>query len=132
METDATVLNAGSSHIDGDLVTAIGPGWVSCADAMPWHDRRSRLDYIVYSPSYGGDLLKCRFTGGPGAWQWWQPQLQVGISGVTHWRLAQDGEGVFLAGADQLPPAGPTPDQQALAELKRWWEWYCQRRGIAG
>ncbi len=78
----------------GELVLALGPGWVNCADALPWNDNRSLLRYVVYSPHYGGDLFICRFQLSFGG-TWWHEGLQVGISGVNHWRLAEDDEQDF-------------------------------------
>lgn len=109
------------------LVVALGPGWVSTADALPWGDRWSALQYVVYSPSYCGDLLLCRFQL-HGATEWWDEHLQVGISGVTHWRIAQDHELQSITPACGLPESIVSGD--ALTQLKRWWMWYCAHRGI--
>ena len=47
---------------NGELIRALGPGWIACNDALPWNDFWSRLEYIVYSPPYGGELHLCNFN----------------------------------------------------------------------
>lgn len=111
-----------------ELVLALGSGWVSCVDALPWNDSRSWLRYVVYSPAYCGDLLICRFHLSSGA-KWWHEGMQVGISGVTHWRIAGDDEQElrFLEGT---LPGDTSVDAQALSELRRWWSWYRDYKGF--
>ncbi|UBM24222.1 hypothetical protein K8374_17860 [Pseudomonas sp. p1(2021b)] len=62
--------------------------WVECCDWLPHDDRYGQLRYMVYSPSFGGDLLRCQFTD----LGWWHEGMAVNISGVTHWRVAGPGE----------------------------------------
>jgi hypothetical protein len=112
------------------MVQALGPNWIASDQVLPWSDTRSWLRYVVYSPPYGGDLLICRFRLG-GAATWWHEGFQVGISDVTHWRIAEDHEQDFRASKAQLPGAHtPPPDAHALSELRRWWHWHCEHRGI--
>lgn len=103
-----------------DLVLALGPGWIRCTDALPWSDCRAWLLYVVYSPSYCGDLLICEFRLGSG---WWHEGLNIGISGVTHWRLALDDDEDFSKLRGGTPVTAPL-DPVALSELRHWWSWY--------
>ena len=112
----------------GELVLALGPVWVACTDALPWNDYRSHLRYVVYSPAYGGDMFICRFHLS-GA-NWWHQGMQVGIGGVTHWRVADDNEQDFTATARQTPEASQPVDPDALLTLQRWWNWYAEYRAI--
>lgn len=73
--------------------------WVECCDWLPNDDRYGQLHYLVYSPSFGGDLLRCQFTD----LGWWHDGMAVNISGVTHWRLAGDEETDHFAAAGELP-----------------------------
>lgn len=73
--------------------------WVECCDWLPKADRYGQLRYMVYSPSFGGDLLHCQFTD----LGWWHDGLEVNISGVTHWRLADADETDHFAAASELP-----------------------------
>lgn len=108
------------------LVAALGKGWKDCAQVLPWQDD-GLLSYVVYSPSYGGTLLVCRFRRFSPA-RWWHDGMQVGVSGVTHWRLADDEDQDFsdLAG---LPVVVP-PGADALEQLRHWWSWYRQYKGF--
>lgn len=115
---------------DADLVLALGPGWVACADALPWSDQYSQLRYAVYSPPYCGDIFICQFEIFGASGSWWHEEQQVGISGVTHWRLAKAGEQDFRARSRQLPGEASAVDQQALGELRRWWKWFVEHQGI--
>lgn len=74
--------------------------WVASADWLPVDDTYEQLHYMVYSPSYGGDLFKCRYND---LGMWWSEAMQLGISGVTHWRIARDGEAERLATPAELP-----------------------------
>lgn len=109
------------------LVADLGPGWKDCAQVQPWQDNCSALRYVVYSPSYLGALLVCRFDLFSPA-RWWHEGLQVGISGVTHWRLATEADQDF---AELDGPLVVTqPDADALAQLLYWWGWYRQYKGF--
>lgn len=110
------------------LVLALGPGWVSCSDALPWADRWSSLRYVVYSPRYCGDLLLCRFQL-LGATRWWHEGMEVGISGVTHWRIAQHDEGDSDYPVADLPVT--TVCGEPLEQLKRWWAWFKAYKGLS-
>lgn len=112
----------------GSLVKALGTGWVACADALPWNDHYSWLRYAVYSPSYCGDVFICQFMLSGASW--WHEGLQVGIGGVTHWRLAGEHEQDFMAAEGQLPGQGSEVSPLALAELRRWWKWFAESRGL--
>ena len=114
---------------DSDLVLALGPGWVACSDALPWGDHWGNLHYVVYSPAYGGDLFSCRFKLFD-ALCWWSDKLEVGIGGVTHWRLAGEDDQDIGVLSGRLPGASSV-DAQALAQLKCWWSRYCAYRGIS-
>lgn len=111
-----------------ELVLALGHDWVACADALPWNDCRSWLRYVVYSPSYGGDLFICRFELCSET-SWWHERMQLGISGVTHWRLAMDDEQDF-GNIDGPLPGVTSVNADALTQLRRWWSWYCDYNGI--
>ncbi len=116
------------SHIwPCELVLALGPGWVSCEDAIPWNDYRSELRYVVYSPPYGGDLLTCRFDLGERCW--WHEEMGVFINGVTHWRLAVDVDQAFGT-LNGPPPDATQVNAEKLAMLKYWWKWYSVQHGI--
>lgn len=109
------------------LVADLGPGWKDCAQVQPWQDNCSALRYVVYSPPYLGALLVCRFDLFSPA-RWWHEGLQVGISGVTHWRLATEADHDF---AELDGPLVVTqPDAEALAQLLYWWGWYRQYKGF--
>lgn len=84
-------------HLEPIAKTAIS--WVECCDWLPAADRFEQLRYMVYSPSFGGDLLRCQFTD----LGWWHEGMAVNISGVTHWRLAGPNEADHFAAADELP-----------------------------
>lgn len=109
------------------LVADLGPGWKDCSQVMPWEDCGSSLRYVVYSPSYLGALLVCRFELFSAA-TWWNEKMQLGISGVTHWRLADDDDEDF-AELDGAPVVTP-PDADALARLLHWWGWYRRYKGL--
>lgn len=112
----------------GSLVLALGTDWVACTDALPWNDVYEQLRYVVYSPSYCGDMFVCGFDySGP---TWWSKSLQLGITGVTHWRLAGEHEQDFTATRAQLPAAKIPRNVEALDQLKRWWDWFADSRGI--
>lgn len=109
------------------MVRALGSGWMDAAQVQPWEDTGSRLRYVVYSPAYGGTLLLCRFHLFSPA-RWWHEAMQLGISGVTHWRLADKADVDFaeLEG----PPMVTPPDAEALAQLLHWWRWYGRYKGL--
>lgn len=109
------------------LVLALGSGWVSCKDALPWGDRWSAFRYMVYSPRYCGDLLLCKFQL-LGATKWWHEGMGVGISGVTHWRIAQRHEGDSDYPETELPAT--TVSGEHLEQLKRWWMWFRANKGL--
>lgn len=109
------------------LIRELGHGWVACADALPWNDYTRQLEYIVYSPAYGGDLHVCTFSLS-GA-HWYEESLEMGISGVTHWRLARPGE-ARNGRLDGPPPTATEEDSEALAALHRWWDWYRHHTGL--
>lgn len=108
------------------LVAALGPGWMNCAQVLPWQDDRSVLRYMVYSPAYIGSLLVCRFDLYSPA-RWWHEGMQVGISGVTHWRLATETDQDFSE--LDAPVVVTTPNAEALAQLLHWWGWYRKYKG---
>ena len=109
------------------LVRALGPGWKACAEVLPWEDTRRAVRYVVYCPAYGGELFVCRFQLFSPA-RWWCEQMDMGIAGVTHWRLAEDFDhrGVMLDGP---PPVAPL-DAEAMATLLHWWGWYGRYKGL--
>ncbi|MFP6365491.1 hypothetical protein VST45_32045 [Pseudomonas aeruginosa] len=72
--------------------------WVECCAWLPEADRFGQLRYMVYSPSFGGDLLCCQFTD----LGWWHEGMAVNISGVTHWRLAGTDETDHFVAPDEL------------------------------
>ncbi|MEE5177127.1 helix-turn-helix transcriptional regulator [Pseudomonas alliivorans] len=105
-----------------ELILEMGPDWFSCADIMPWSDCHSTLKYVVYSPSYGGELMVCKFLL-RGPVQWWSEHNQVGISGVTHWRIATPEEMQLQCFISALPTVSSF-DSLAHEQLFRWWDWY--------
>ncbi|WP_426103012.1 hypothetical protein [Pseudomonas sp. PSPC3-3] len=109
------------------LVADLGPGWKDCAQVQPWQDCGSALRYVVYSPSYMGTLLVCRFDLFSPT-RWWHEGMQVGISGVTHWRLADEDDQDFTE-LDCMPMVSP-PKADALAQLLHWWGWYRRYKGF--
>lgn len=111
----------------GELILPLGHRWIACADALPWNDYRRQLEYIVYSPPYGGELHLCRFSLS-GA-RWFEENLEMGIRDVTHWRLAKPGESRYSK-LDGLPPTVTEADSEALVMLHRWWDWYKKRMEI--
>ena len=112
----------------GELVLRLGLGWIACTDAQPWNDCRSTLLYVVYSPSYGGVQLICRFKLS-GAACWWHEGMQVGISGVTHWRLAREVDRDFSDIEGPIPNATEVAAED-LDLLRRWWVWFCDYKGL--
>ena len=110
-----------------ELILPLGHGWVACTDALPWNDYQGELEYIVYSPAYGGDLHRCTFSLS-GA-RWYDERQALGISGVTHWRLARRDEPRDST-LDGPPPTATQVDAERLALLHRWWEWYRHATGI--
>lgn len=84
--------------------------WVECCNWLPEADRFEQLRYMVYSPSFGGDLLCCQFTD----LGWWHEGLAVNISGVTHWRLAGADETDHLAAPDDLLLLGVMSSEEVL------------------
>ncbi|WP_122558540.1 hypothetical protein [Pseudomonas viridiflava] len=110
------------------LVLELGAGWIRSVDALPWNDHRSWLLYVVYSPLYCGDLLICEFKVGGGV-TWWHEGLEVGINGVTHWRLALDDDEDFTPLRGHLP-AESMAEPEALADMHRWWCWYRAYKGL--
>ena len=67
-----------------------GRSWTDSAFCLPWADFLGMQRFAVLSPSYGGDVLICRFRSG---WDgWWCEPLDYFVTGVTHWRLAAEGE----------------------------------------
>lgn len=74
-------------------------GWMACCERLPHEDVYGRLRYIVYSPGYGGWLHRCSYDSG----QWPCESLGLSIGGVTHWRLANDGEVERQAETSELP-----------------------------
>ena len=111
------------------MVRALGAGWMDAAQVQPWEDTDSRLRYVVYSPAYLGSLLVCRFDLFSPA-RWWHEVMQLGISGVTHWRLATEEDQDFFELGD--PPVVTPPDAEALAQLLHWWSWYRRYKGVEG
>lgn len=110
-----------------DLIEPLGHRWVVCADAFPWSDCFGILRYVVYSPSYGGDLMVCSFDlDRP---HWWSEVLEMGVSGVTHWRLARADERESTV-PDGPPPAASEVDALDLVPLRNWWNWYRQYKHI--
>lgn len=109
------------------LVAALGPGWKDCAQVLPWQDDRSALRYVVYSPSYLGTLLVCRFDLFSPA-RWWHEGMQIGISGVTLWRLGTEADQDFSELDGPLMVA--QPEAAALEQLLHWWDWYRQYKGF--
>lgn len=109
------------------LVRALGAGWMDAAQVQPWEDTDSRLRYVVYSPAYMGSLLVCRFDLFSPA-RWWHEGMQVGVSGVTLWRLAVSADQDFIE-LDSAPVATP-PNAEALAQLLHWWGWYRRYKGL--
>lgn len=111
----------------GHLIQDLGHGWVSCSDALPWNDTRNDYQYVVYSPSYGGELFTCTFNS-TGA-RWWCDRAELGISGVTHWRLARadEPESAFL---QESPPKATEIHPHDVILLKRWGDWYCKHYDI--
>ncbi|MFJ7286329.1 hypothetical protein [Pseudomonas sp. NPDC099000] len=108
------------------LVVALGLGWKDAAEVLPWQDG-GLLRYVVYSPAYGGTLLLCQFQVFSPA-RWWHDGMQVGISGVTCWRLATEDDQDFSA-LDGPPSVTPS-DPEALAQLRHWWRWYSAYKGF--
>ena len=107
------------------LVAALGPGWKDCGQVQPWQDCGSALRYVVYSPSYLGALLVCRFDLFSPA-RWWHEGMQLGISGVTHWRLANDDDQDYaelLSDEDRtriLKALASTVAEQGLGAARSW------------
>lgn len=112
---------------NANLIEPLGHRWVACTDAFPWSDCFGILRYVVYSPSYGGDLMVCSFNLEKP--HWWSEALEMGVSGVTHWRLARtdERESHVLEGA---PPAVSEIDTLDLMPLRNWWSRYCQEKRI--
>lgn len=72
-----------------DLV-AMGKCWVACEKRLPHEDNRGRLRYLVYVPDFKGWLHCCRYVG-----EGWECVSDGSLlSGVTHWRIAFEGEQV--------------------------------------
>lgn len=74
-------------------VQLFGQSWNDSALCLPWADWYGTRLFAVHSPSYGGDVWICSFR--PRQERrclWWNEPMQIGISGVTHWRLAEYGE----------------------------------------
>ncbi|GLX91899.1 hypothetical protein Pfra02_44670 [Pseudomonas fragi] len=109
------------------MVRALGTGWMDANQVQPWEDTDSRLRYVVYSPSYLGALLVCRFNLFSPA-RWWHEGMQVGVSGVTLWRLADSTDQDFIE-LDSAPIAAQ-PNAAALVQLLHWWSWYRHYKGI--
>jgi len=105
------------------LVRELGPCWMACAQVLPWQDTDARLRYMVYSSTYGGTLLLCQFRLFDAA-RWWHPGMQVGVSGVTHWRLAQSADEDFAELVGPLPVGRPRT--LPWLRLRRWWVDYCR------
>lgn len=96
--------SADQSESDAQL---FGHSWTDSAICLPWADYYGARRYAVLSPSYGGDVLICRFRPGPNhTCQWWYEPLQTGISGVTHWRLADDREPDYWLDPRRWPEQG--------------------------
>lgn len=69
------------------MVRTLGAGWMDATQVQPREDTGSCLCYVVYSPAYMGTLQLCSFQLFSTA-RWWHEGLQVSVSGVIHWRLA--------------------------------------------
>jgi hypothetical protein len=110
-----------------DLIEPLGHRWVACTDAFPWNDYNGRWRYVVYSPSYSGELMVCSFDLGKP--HWWSEALEMGISGVTHWRLARTDERESFMLEGPLPSSTEV-DALDLVPLRNWWNWYRQDKRI--
>jgi len=109
------------------LVVRLGPGWKACAQVLPWEDINGNLNYEVYAPAYGGALFRCRFQLFSPA-RWWHEGQQMGISGVTHWRLA----GVDDPDFSELngPLAVTRANTVAVLRLRYWWARFRKYKGL--
>lgn len=97
-----------------------GRGWTDSALCLPWADCRGTRRFAVLSPSYGGEVFICRFwSDGEGGGRWWHEPLQVGVSGVTHWRLAGDDEQEYRLAR----PRWPTPGAMGISLSAQRWHW---------
>lgn len=109
------------------LVVRLGPGWKACTQVLPWEDIDGKLRYEVYSPAYAGGLFICRFQLFSPA-RWWHTGQQMGISGVTHWRLVGDAE------PDYAELSGPLMVSRANAvavlRLRLWWAGFRKYKGL--
>ena len=70
-------------------IVALGLEWTACTARLPFEDTRARLRYLV-SVDYDHWLTCCRYT----SWGWARVSDTSLVSGVTHWRVAQDQERV--------------------------------------
>ena len=95
--TEAEIRNL--SHY-AELVEA-GRDWVACADRLPYEDETGQFHYLVLFDGCDGWLQCCRYVGGQRRWldgecRYVTGRWQIGddgfIGGVTHWRLAAEGE----------------------------------------
>lgn len=80
-------------------VVARGQDWVPCVDAVPAEDRFGLLHYMVYAPSNGGFLIRCRYAAG----RWSYGNGEAFLGGATHWRIARSDEFDHDADSCDLP-----------------------------
>lgn len=60
---------------------------------------------------------------------WWHEGMEVGISGVTHWRVALRHEVDSPFPVGQLPTT--TIAGESLVQLNRWWAWFRAHKGLS-
>lgn len=104
-------------------VQLFGLSWTDSGVCLPWADCYGARRFAVLSPSYGGDVFICRFRHDDVfSCQWWHEGLQAGISGVTHWRLAEAQE--HDSWID--PACWPEPGEVGISFAAQRWNWlYC-------
>lgn len=91
-----------------------GRSWTDSALCLPWADYYGAERFAVLSPAYGGEVLICRFQDG-----WYHKPLDVFITGVTHWRLADYNEQ-----DEWLDPAQwPEPGAMGIGLKAQRWHW---------
>jgi hypothetical protein len=97
-----------------------GRTWTDGRICLPWADCRGTRRFAVLSPAYGGDILICSFRHDDGlSCQWWHEGLQVGVSGVTHWRLAEEQEHDYWLD----PACWPEPGEIGISLKAQRWNW---------